>query len=641
MQNNFQETAISDDNIKELKELSKQCRGDILTMTTLASSGHPGGSMSTVDMLLLIYKYANISPENYRSLDRDRIIVSHGHISPAVYSVLGRNGFFPIDDAISQFRLAGSIYEGHIERSVPGVEWSTGNLGQGLSAACGMALSGRLTGKNFNIYTLMGDGEQQKGQLSEARRFAVKHNLNNITAFVDYNKLQISGSISDIMPQNIKDEYIADGWMVFEVDGHDFKELFNIIKKAEIIDRPVMIMAKTAMGKGVSFMENIAAYHGKPLTEKQLDDALNELGLSNDIDKYKKMRNKFQYSKQFHKIPRYKISINTGAPKIYSCQTKTDNRSAFGNALTDILQHNFLHSSNTPIAVFDCDLAGSVKTDKVSKEYSEYFFESGIQEHHTATTAGAASVNGVISFFADFGVFGIDETYNQQRLNDINDTNLKVVTTHLGVDVGEDGKTHQCIDYIGVMKNLYGFKVIIPADPNQTDKAVRFAAENYGNVLIGVGRSKTPVIEKNDGSPFFGEDYMFEYGKIDILKDGDYPLFTLGAMVPYALEVYEILKGKGISIKVLNVSCPMAIDYLDINKHINGDYIFSYEDHNVNTGLGNLISDKLMAHGGNLPRLVKFGINRYAYSGKPGDVFKLLNIDPATVAGKIEDFLKH
>jgi transketolase len=641
MQKFFRETDIKDSDINELKNLSNQCRGDILKMTTLASSGHPGGSMSTVDMLLLIYKYANISPENYRSLDRDRIIVSHGHTSPAVYSVLGRNGFFHIDDAISQFRLAGSIFEGHIERSVPGVEWSTGNLGQGLSAACGMALSGKLTGRNFNIYTLMGDGEQQKGQLSEARRFAVKHKLNNITAFIDYNKLQISGNIDDVMPQNIKDEYVSDGWMVFEADGHDFKELFNLIKKAEKIERPVMIMARTIMGKNVSFMEDIAAYHGKPLSEEQLENALNELKLNNDIDKYKELRSRFQHSKTLHQIPRYKLSINTGKPKVYSTETKTDNRSAFGNALTDILQHNSLNSSNTPIAVFDCDLAGSVKTDKASKEYSEYFFESGIQEHHTATTAGAASVNSVVSFFADFGVFGIDETYNQQRLNDINDTNLKVVTTHLGVDVGEDGKTHQCIDYIGIMKNLYGFKVIIPADPNQTDKAVRFAAENYGNFLIGVGRSKTPVIKNKDGSPFFGEHYSFEYGKIDIITDGDYPLFTLGAMVPYALKVHEILKDRGISIKILNVSCPTDINSQDLKKHIKGNYIFSYEDHNINTGLGSLISDTLMEHGGKLPRLIKFGINRYAYSGKPAEVFKLMEIDSNTVADRIENFLKH
>ena len=635
MTNRFADHEITDKELVDLDSLAKTCRADILKMTTLAASGHPGGSMSTIDMLLLLYKFANINPDNCRSLDRDRIIVSHGHTSPAVYSALGRNGFFDIDEAVSQFRLAGSIFEGHIERSVPGVEWSTGNLGQGLSAGCGMAISGRLTGNNPHIYVLMGDGEQQKGQISEARRFAVKHKLNNITAFVDYNKLQISGNIEDIMPQNIKDEYTADGWMVFEVDGHNHKQLFDTIKKSKEVDRPVMILAKTIMGKGVSFMENIAGYHGKPLNEEQLEDALAELGIENDLEHYKKMRKEFHYDAKQHKIPEYEAIVNTGQSREYTIETKMDNRSAFGNALTDIVQHNSLKKSNTPIAVFDCDLAGSVKTDKIKKEYGEIFFESGIQEHHTATCSGAASVNGVVSFFADFGVFGIDETYNQQRLNDINGTNLKVVTTHLGMDVGEDGKTHQCIDYIGTLRNLYGFKIIIPADPNQTDKAVRYAAENNGNFLIGVGRSKIPVISDKNNKPFFGEDYNFEYGKMDILRNGEYPLFTHGAMVPYALEVQKILKEKDVSLKVINASCPVAIDSKELNSLIDTDVIFTYEDHNKNTGIGSLIADKLLESAEKCPGIVKFGADKYAYSGKPAEVFKLMGIDPESVAEKI------
>jgi len=498
-----------------------------------------------------------------------------------------------------------------------------------------MAISGRLTGNDPHIYVLMGDGEQQKGQISEARRFAVKHKLNNITAFVDYNKLQISGNIEDIMPQNIKDEYTADGWMVFEVDGHNHKQLFDTIKKSKEVDRPVMILAKTIMGKGVSFMENIAGYHGKPLSEEQLEDALAELGIENNLEHYKKMRKEFRFNAKQHKIPEYETAVNTGQPKYYTVETKMDNRSAFGNALTDIVQHNSLKKSNTPIAVFDCDLAGSVKTDKIKKEYGEVFFESGIQEHHTATCSGAASVNGVLSFFADFGVFGIDETYNQQRLNDINGTNLKVVTTHLGMDVGEDGKTHQCIDYIGTLRNLFGFKIIIPADPNQTDKAVRYAARNYGNFLIGVGRSKTPVISGENNKPLFGEDYNFEYGKMDILRNGEYPMFTHGAMVPYALEVQKILKEKNVSLKVINVSCPVAVDSKELNSLIDTDVIFTYEDHNKHTGIGSLIADKLLDGGEKCPRIVKFGADKYAYSGKPAEVFKLMGIDPESVAEKI------
>ncbi len=619
---------------KELKELSKLCKSDILTMTTLAASGHPGGSMSSLDIYLTLYKFANINKDNITALDRDRIIISHGHTSPAVYSVLGRNGFFDIEDAVSTFRLAGSIFEGHIERSVPGVEWTTGNLGQGLSAACGMSLTGKTHDVDFDVFCVMGDGEQQKGQISEARRFAVKYDLNNITAFVDYNGLQISGDISKVMPQQIKENYESDGWTVFEINGHNYNEIFDAIVKAKSIDTPVMILATTVMGKGISFMENIAGYHGKPLSEEQLQDAMKELGLENKLEYYKKLRSSFEYHPEQHKIFRYDIKVNTGNPTVYGIDVKTDNRSAFGNAVTDLVKNNPV-KSDTPVVVFDCDLAGSVKTDKVMKDYQSNFFQSGIQEHHTAVAAGALSVNKTVSFFADFGVFGVDETYNQQRLTDINDGNLKVVTTHIGMDVGEDGRTHQCIDYLGAMRNCFGFKIIIPADPNQTDKAVRYAASTYGNFLIGMGRSKINIVYNNKTkTPFFDENYKFEYGKIDVLKDGEIPLLTYGAMVPKSFAVYDLVKDK-VNLALLNVSCPNDLDEKTLLPYLESGIAFVYEDHNENTGLGCILA-KFACEKGLKVKIITFGAKNYAYSGKPDDILKLMGISPIQVAERIK-----
>jgi len=624
---------------ESLQRLATVCRGDILKMTTLAGSGHPGGSMSSIDLYLTVYKFANITPENFRMIDRDRVVVSHGHTSPGVYSALGRSGFFNIDDAIAYFRLAGSIYEGHIERMVNGVEWTTGNLGQGLSAACGMAIAGRANKLDYNIYVFMGDGEQQKGQISEARRFAVKYNLNNITAVVDYNRLQISGDIEKVMPQNIKDEYIADGWVVIEIDGHNFDEIYDAFVRAKSIDRPVLILANTTMGKGVSFIENIADYHGKPLSLEQLDLALKELGVENDVEKYAKKRKEFVYKKEEHTIFRYDTRVKKGVPKVYSADVKTDNRSAFGNAIADLVQLASISKDSTPIVTFDCDLAGSVKLDKVMKDFPENFIQSGIQEHHTAVAAGAASVNGVISVFADFGVFGVDETYNQQRLTDINDGNLKLVTTHVGIDVGEDGKTHQCIDYVGAMRNIPNFKVLVPADPNQTDRLVRYAVGEYGNFLVAMGRSKLPVITKDDGSVFFDEDYEYTYGKIDIIRDGKYPLITYGTMTNYALKVREILLDKGIELAVINIASPLEFDILSLKKYIDSGYVFTYEDHLILSGVAATLSMKAMEQGISF-KLKAFGPSNYAYSGKPDDIFKLLKLDPESVAKSILEVLK-
>ena len=172
-----------------------------------------------------------VDPKNPKMESRDRVVISHGHTSPATYSTLASCGFFNIDDAISQFRLAGSIYEGHVEPDVPGIEWASGNLGQGLSAGCGFALANKLKNIDNHTFVLMGDGEQQKGQLAEARRFAVKYNL-NITGFIDYNQLQISGDINKVMPQYILENYLSDGWDVIEIDGHDLVEIRDAILDA-------------------------------------------------------------------------------------------------------------------------------------------------------------------------------------------------------------------------------------------------------------------------------------------------------------------------------------------------------------------------------------------------------------------------
>ncbi len=629
---NFNRKNLSSEEINNIKNVAIQARANILMMTSLSNSGHPGGSMSSIDLLLTLYKLINIDPKNPKEETRDMVVVSNGHISPAVYSTLGEYGFFNIDEAISQFRLTGSIYEGHIEPDVPGVELATGNLGQGLSAACGFALSARLKNIEKNIFVIMGDGEQQKGQISEARRFAVKFGFKNITVFIDYNQLQINGNINEVMPQNIKENFISDGWEVLSIDGHNIEEIQKAIFKANSIDVPVMILANTTMGKGISFMENKEKYHGSTLSEEQLEVALNELNVDNRLEEYKQLRKNFKPKPLSHK-PEYEVDIKAGSPIIY--EKKTDNRSAWGNAITDIAKNNV--GSKIPLAIFDCDLKGSVKLNDFHSEFPKNFFQSGIMEHNTATVAGTASRDGVQSYYADFGVFGADETYNQHRLNDINNTNLKIITTHVGLDVGEDGKTHQCIDYLGLMRNLYHFKTIVPSGPNQTDRVIRYISEKYGNFFVPMGRSKLNILKDSDGKIFFGDSYSFEYGKADLLREGDKAaLFVMGTLCGRAVEVADKLSEEGIKIQVWNVSCPEDLDEEALKKASKTGMIFSYEDHNVHTGLGSCIANKLMEMQ-LFCKLYKFGVENYAMSGNSDDVFKKCNLDTDSIINRIKE----
>ncbi len=633
----FEKERLTGEDIRKLQEMSLLCKGDILTMTSIAESGHPGGSMSSLDMYITTFSYANIASERVDDPSRDRIVVSHGHTSPGVYSVLGRLGFFNIDMAVATFRLSGSIFEGHVVRNVPGVEWGTGNLGQGLSAGCGFALANQLHKRDSYTFVLMSDGEQTKGQVAEARRFASKYGINDITVIVDHNNIQISGSTHDIMPCRICEIYEADGWELIEVDGHNFTELYDALRKSVSIDKPVCILANTVLGKGVSFMEHEYKYHGKTLDPENYNRAMEELGLPPALDKYRALRTReWDYPRRtFYKSA---AKIEPGKPVLYGSDVKTDNRSAYGKALLEVAQAN-RDKKDLPVAVFDCDLATSVKTDLFEKEFPEKFFQVGVQEHNAATMAGAISVEDVLSFFSDFGVFGVDETFNQARLNDQNHTNLKLVCTHVGLDVGEDGKTHQCIDYIGLLRNLFGFKIVIPADPNQTDRVIRAAATDEGNWFVGMGRSKIPVITREDGSVFFDENYAFNYGKADLIREGkDGFIISMGAIIPRALEAGEALKKEGIDIGVINMSCPTVVDSPVLEKAIGTGLIITCEDHHVETGLAATVGMHLLDRR-YTGKFQKFGVTGYGSSGKPEYLFKNELMDAASIAESVKKLI--
>ena len=635
----FTQPKLDDATADELRARARRARGDILTMTTLAASGHPGGSMSSLEMYLTLYACARVYPDNPRHPERDRIVISHGHTSPGAYSALAASGFFSREAALAGFRRAGSIFEGHVERTVPGIEWGTGNLGQGLSVGCGFALGARLKKKTYHTFVVMGDGEQQKGQISEARRFAAKYRL-PITALIDLNHLQISGNTSDVMPQNVKQNFLSDGWKVMEIDGHDLQEIYYALYTAtHETAAPIAIIAKTVMGKGVSFMENQAKYHGSTLSDEQYLKAMTELGLAPELEPFRELR-KQPVGAEAKCDTASEIAVLPGEPQPYAADVKTDNRSAFGTALKSIALANKDRADSTPIAVFDCDLATSVKVDGFASVQPDHFFQVGIQEHNSAAMAGALSTDGVVSFFADFGVFGVCETYNQHRLSDINHANLKLVCTHLGLDVGEDGKTHQCIDYIGLFQNLFGYKVILPADPNQTDLATRFVASHVGTFLLGMGRSKTPIITDEAGKPFFGPGYTFRYGAIDVIREGgDAAILTYGCLLAPALKAWEALKSKGISARLLNVSCPKDLDEAVIGQAAQTGAVVTFEDHNVHTGLGSIVANHLATRGLRA-RLRKLGVAGYAMSGATGDIFRAAGLSAEALVQAVEEEVK-
>lgn len=268
--------------VEKLNLLCTNMRKDILTMIHAAKSGHPGGNLSTVEILAVLYKCCMKHDSKWdKSPDfskRDRLILSKGHASAALYSVLAECGYFPKEDLIT-FRKLGSKFQGHPScRHLNGLEVSTGSLGQGLSMACGIALGLRLDKNPANVYVYMGDGELQEGSVWEAVMNASHHKLNKIIAFVDKNKLQIDGCTDDVKSLEPLDEkFEAFGWNVIEIDGHDVDEIYDAVQSAKTMDTPTVIIANTVKGKGISFMENNAGWHGKAPSDAEYEKAMREL----------------------------------------------------------------------------------------------------------------------------------------------------------------------------------------------------------------------------------------------------------------------------------------------------------------------------------------------------------------------------
>ena len=605
---------MKDDKIdfKKLEIISKKCRYDIVRMISNANSGHIGGALSSIDIYILLL--SRMRPE-------DRFVISHGHSSAALYAALGNFGYFDVEKAVFDFRQ-NPPFEGHPSIEIEGVEWCSGVLGQGLSVGCGFALSKKIKNEPGRVFVVMGDGEQQKGQLQEAREFAAKFELDNLVAIIDANGLQASGDTSAISGQLLEKKYFASGWKVVSVDGHSFDDMQRAIDENR---GPLCILAKTVMGKGIPEIENDYNYHGNLLPYEVKEKSLERFKLLSAEEKL--LENKTE-----RKMCKYKSPvIEQKAGREYKISEYVDIRTALGNALHDIAEEN----PEVPIAALDCDLEASVKLSAFKKARPDSFIECGIAEHNASTVAAAMSKSGVLTVHADFSVFNIAETYSQNRMADINHAPVKLFCTHAGFDVGEDGKTHQCTDYLSLMSNLHGFSVIIPADANQADAAVRYAMSVSKPVAIIGGRSKLPVLADEAG-----EMLGFEYGKAEMLRQGtDGVIITYGNMTHRAMRVSEMLCEEGVSLGVLNVPTPCEIDEKAVIKASRTGLVITYEDHNLKTGVAGSVA-RIICENALQCKLKSFGIKTYGASKSADRLYREHGLDEECLKSEIKKLIK-
>ncbi len=607
---------LTQDQLDFLAAFRLSCNHSIIAMLKQSQSGHPGGSLSALDFINLIYTFII-------SQTGEKVIVSNGHISPAVYSTLAEMGYIPKQEVIDTFRQVGSIFEGHITRHVPGVWYGTGPLGIGASVAVGMAHAAKLKNSDETIYAVVGDGECQEGIVYEMMHNANKYQLNNLIMFMDYNAVQLSGSLEEVMPVDFPAIFKSAHWNVIDVDGHDPQALWTAIHEAKQSPHaPTLILGRTVMGKGVEFMEgegqeHRSTWHGMAPSVEDCEEILKDLvpteGQRQMIDEF--IANNVQWTPEVpYALEKNPTQIDAGEATVLKSDVVTDCRSAYGNALKD------LADKNPGIIGMTADLGGSVKTDTMKKAHPDRVIEVGIAEQHMLSCAGGLSLTGLVPFCSTFGAFTTSRAKDMARVNDINKANVKMVSTHCGLSVGEDGPTHQAIDDMGSFHGFFHTTILEPADPNQCDRMIRYAAKTYGNFYVRMGRAKLPLLTKEDGSVFYDENYQYTPG-CDLLREGsDITILAAGPMVEKAMNVRKKLEGE-VSIEVIVMN---SLSHLDSKMIINSlkktGKGLTIEDHNIKTGYGHTVA-ALLGDESVSVQLKHMGVTEYQLSGKAPELY--------------------
>ena len=567
--------------IEDLKDAAKLMRGYDLVALNAAGSGHAGGTLSIMDIAAALYlRVADHDPENPNWPDRDRIVWSTGHKAPSLYLGLAFAGFCPIEDVVL-LRKLGSPYQGHPHwLKLPGVEVSTGSLGQGLSIAVGLALAGKLNGKNHKVFCIMGDGEQQEGQIWEAAMEAAHHHLDNLVGIVDCNRLQIDGPVEEVMRvEPLEEKYWSFGWNVRRIDGHNMEQVVEALESAKSHQgTPIVLLADTVKGKGVSFMENIAGWHGKSPNREELVKGLNELGVAERIpvrallDKAQAYQDKID--RNLHqKMPQFNHDYWWN--RALNMKVKMEpTRKGFGQALAE-------NGDDERVVCLGLDISGSITISDfyASKpERKKRWISLGIAEQSATSVAAGLAKEGKLPVFGTYATFAAARNLDQIRTSICyGEFNVMIAGAHGGVSVGPDGATHQALEDLFAMCGLPNMTVVVPCDAVETRKATNYLLlEHKGPKYIRFAREATPVVTD--------EQTPFVFGKANVIRlrqpgdsflkafetrlesnyedEGeDLTIIASGPMVPEAMRAAWILRREfGYETRILNLHTLKPID---------------------------------------------------------------------------------
>ncbi len=618
---------LGNDRVKFLEAFSKNCRRTIVEMVKQSQSGHPGGSLSMLDVLAALYAFRINKTD-------EQVVISNGHTSPAMYSVLAEAGAADKKEVIETFRKFGSKFEGHVTRHIDGIHFGTGPLGCGISAPAGMAWAGLAENPDKRVWCTIGDGEMQEGQVHEAALFAAQQKLGNLTVIVDFNDLQISGKLDEVCGLDVAAFFSSKNWKVVEVDGHNFEKLWDALGTTCSKGRPVAIIAKTIMGHGVPGMEEDGKagkpkWHGSTPKPEMADEMLasERMTLSAEeeksLDEFRAAEGFKPSKNEFIKWGTPMKNVTTGDAIEYAADEVTDCRGAYGKALASLASHN------REVTAMSADLSGSVKTSDTQKAHPDQYVEFGIAEQNMISAAGGMSFSNVIPYASTFGAFISSRAKDQARVNDINSANVKMVATHCGLSVGEDGPTHQAIDDAGSFLGMFNTGVCEPADPNHCDRIIRWSASIWGNMYVRMGRAKLATLTKEDGSVFFDKSYKYEYGKCDVLRSGE--KITIIATGPCVHEALKAKEETGIDAEIVIVSSIKKMDDTVAKSLAKTGKFITVEDHNPYSGLAAAVAKYNQDNKVSAECVATLAVTAYELSGKPAELYAHAQIDSKAI----------
>ena len=602
------------------EKLGQQLRVDSVRASAAANSGHPTSSMSSADLAaVLVTKYLHYDFDNPDNPNNDRLIFSKGHASPLIYSIFKATGAIS-DEELLSFRKFGSRFQGHPTPAIPWIDVATGSLGQGLPIAVGLALAGkRLDCLPYRIWVFCGDSEMAEGSMWEAFQHAAMAGLDNLTAIIDVNRL---GQRGETMHGWDLDAYAnraeAFGWKAIKIDGHDVQQIDKAYSEAAATKNiPSVVIARTIKGKGVSVVENTNGAHGKPLPDTEA--AIKELGGITNITVNVPAPATNLVPRIFTTSIPDKIKFRVG--------DRVATRKAYGDALAA------LGSSRNDIVALDGEVSNSTFAEVFANAHPDRYFEMYIAEQQLVAAAVGMQIRKWVPFASTFAAF-LSRAYDFVRMAAISQANIRLVGSHAGVSIGEDGPSQMALEDLASLRAIHGSTILYPSDANQTAALVEQMADCSGIIYMRTTREATTVLYNSDEEFLVGGSRVVRSSSQD-----DVTVVGAGITLHESLEAADQLEADGVIARVIDLYSIKPIDVETLLKAAKETgLIVTVEDHRPEGGLGDAVLE-VFATEDCKPYVLKLAVNEMPTSGKPSELLSAAGIDASHIANAVRKLI--